>query len=186
MGPGYMKGDSYIHGVSYNQWFAAILAGKSNVGLRAQDLIRTVHFITNDLKEFSNITVCAVGPLGSELLHAAIFEPEISNMCLIQSFVSYLDIALTRFYKANYIPFTVAGAINDYDLTDLIAGLSPRKVLLIDPLSADGSLFEEFKIKQILDFPSRVYAEDGVIENLKVIKSEDKTGIVNHILSWLE
>lgn len=186
LGPGYMKGDSYIHGVSYNQWFAAVLAGKSNVGLRAEDLVRTVHFIKNDLQGYSNISVCAIGPLGSELLHAATFEPEINNICLIQSFISYSDLALTRFYKANYIPYTVAGAINDYDLPDLIASISPRKVLLIDPVSADGSLLIEVKIKENLNFPSRVYAENGVGENLDVFKSEDNTEILDQILSWLD
>jgi len=38
MGPGFMKGDSYIDSTSYNQWFAALLTGKTNVGLRLKTL----------------------------------------------------------------------------------------------------------------------------------------------------
>ncbi len=38
MGPGYLKGDSYIQNVSYNQWFAAVLVGKSNVGLNSLNI----------------------------------------------------------------------------------------------------------------------------------------------------
>jgi hypothetical protein len=186
LGPGYMKGDSYIHGVSYNQWFAAVLAGKSNVGLRAEDLVRVVHFIKNDLKTYSYITACATGPLGSELLHAATFEPDINEICLVRSFLSYADIALTRFYKASYIPFTVAGAINDYDLTDLIAGLCPRKVLIVDPLSGDGKILHDEKIEENIKFPSKVYHEKSVPENLNVINVEDNRQLLDHILSWLD
>jgi hypothetical protein len=186
MGPGYLKGDSYIHNVSYNQWFAAVLAGKSSVGLRAEDLVRAVHFIRNDLTGFTNITACAIGPLGSELLHAATFEPGIDNICLIGSFISYSDIALTKFYKASYVPHVVAGAIIDYDLTDLIAGLCPRNILIIDPLAADGTPLSSVKIEDNMSFPTKVYQAKGMNRNLEVVKSGGKNMILDYIVAWLK
>jgi hypothetical protein len=65
MGPGYLMGDSYINSTSYNQWFAANLVGKSNVGLRAEDIVRIVHFAENNFNALSGISLLAVGPLGS-------------------------------------------------------------------------------------------------------------------------
>ncbi len=48
LGPGYLKGDAYIENISYNQWFAGILTGRSIVGLRAEDISRMAHFIKSN------------------------------------------------------------------------------------------------------------------------------------------
>jgi dienelactone hydrolase len=173
MGPGYMKGDSYIDNTSYNQWFAAVLAGKSNVGLRAADIVRIIRFAGSNLNDAEGITVLAVGALGSEVLHAALFEPGIQNVCLIRSFLSYADIATTRFYNPEYVPFTVPGAIGEYDLPDLIAGLCPRRVLILEPLSGDGLIADEAKAKNSMLFPSKVYAEKGVHGNFNLVSGLD-------------
>jgi len=182
MGPGYMKGDSYIDSTSYNQWFAAVLAGESNVGLRAEDIVRIIHFAKSNLNESEGVSLLAVGSLGSEALHAALFEPGIKNICLIRSFLSYADIATTRFYKPEYVPFTVPGAIREYDLPDLIAGLCPRKVLLIDPLSADGLIADEKKTKNVMLFPSKVYSEKGVPGNFNLVSDVDDQAALEAVL----
>ena len=173
MGPGYLKGDSYIDSTSYNQWFAAVLAGKSNVGLRAEDIVRLVHFIKYSFKEFSGISTLAIGSLGSELLHAAVFEPDIKSICLIRPFLSYADIATTRLYKAAFIPFTVPGALSEYDLPDLIAGLCPRRVHILEPLSGDGLIANEAKAKNSMRFPLYVYSEESVSGNIRLVSSVD-------------
>ena len=182
MGPGYMKGDSYIDSTSYNQWFAAVLAGQSNVGLRAEDIVRIIHFAKTDLNESEGVSLLAVGSLGSEALHATLFEPGIKNVCLIRSFLSYADIATTRFYKPEYVPFTVPGAIGEYDLPDIIAGLCPRKVLLIDPLSGDGSIADESKAKNVMLFPSKVYSENGVPGNFTLVNGMDDQAALEAVL----
>jgi len=182
MGPGYLKGDSYIDSTSYNQWFAAVLAGKSNVGLRAQDIVRIAHFAKNSKHEFSGISALASGPLCSELLHAVTFEQNINNICLIKPFLSYADIATTRFYEAEYIPFTVPGAIGEYDLPDLVAGLCPRKVLILEPLSGDGLIADESKARSSMLFPSMVYSEKGVPGNFNLVSGQDKQTIPEAIL----
>jgi hypothetical protein len=173
MGPGYLKGDSYIDSTSYNQWFAAVLTGKSNVALRAEDIVRVIHFAGHGPRKFSDISALAVGPVGSELLHAAIFEPEIKNVCLIRSFLSYADIATTRFYHPEYVPYTVPGAIGKYDLPDLMAGLCPRNVLLVEPMSGDGLVADEAKAKHSLLFPSMVYSDKGVPGHFNLVSGLD-------------
>ena len=182
MGPGYLKGDSYIDSTSYNQWFAAVLAGISNVGLRAGDIVRIVHFAKNSLHEFSGISALSTGPLGSELLHAATFEQNINKICLVNPFLSYAEIANTRFYKPAFIPFTVPGAIGDYDLPDLVAGLCPRRVLIIDPLSADGSLSDNAAAREIMMFPVNVYAAKDVPGNFNLVSGVTEQNVLDHIL----
>lgn len=186
MGPGYLKGDSYIDSTSYNQWFAAVLTGRSNVGLRAEDILRIVHFARENFDKFRGLFAIATGPLGSELLHAATFDQGIRQICLVNPFLSYADIAETRLYEPAFIPFTVPGAIREYDLPDLMAGLSPRKVLVINPAGADGLPADGKKTMETLRFPVSVYAAEGVPGNFKMMTGMTVEQVIEHILRWLE
>ncbi|MFC2125654.1 alpha/beta hydrolase family protein [Bacteroidota bacterium] len=184
MGPGFMKGDSYIQKVSYNQWFTAVLAGKSNVGLRAEDIIRIVNFINNDIGEFPVISAISSGPLGAELLHAAVIEPEIQEVCLDEAFLSYTGIATTRFYEPGFIPHTVAGTLDTYDLPDLMAALSPRNLLVLNPRQASGEPAKEDEIQKEYAFPFKVY-DVNTQNNFNVINTQENDEKIKSLLLWL-
>ncbi len=161
LGPGYLRGDAYIDNTSFNQWFAGIYTGKSIVGMRAEDIIRILHFIKTDLAEFETVSAIADGPVGSEILHAAVFDEAIEKVCLVKPFLSFADIALSREYSPAFIPSTVAGAIDKYDLPDLMAALCPRKVLILDPLSANGDPAGDDEKSCYLSYPRIVFTQKG-------------------------
>ena len=186
MGPGYLKGDSYIEGVSYNQWFAASLTGKSFVGLRAEDILRVVYFAKNDLKEFTEISAISIGPIGGELLHAAVFEPEIKRVGLINPLLSYADMATTRLYKPEYIPYIVAGAIEEYDLPDLLAFLNNRKLLVIDPVNADGKKSTKKKLDKTYAFPKKVFNLSKNGNRFDLYLGGNKNEMLGQLLDWLQ
>ncbi len=186
MGPGYLRGDTYIRGVSYNKWFAGILTGKSIVGLRAEDIVRITHFVENELTAYNSISAISVGVLGSELLHAAVFEDKIDKLCLIEPFLSYADIAMSWDYKTSFIHSTVPGAINEYDLPDLIAYLNPRKIHIVNPLEADGSIGSHQNVNKCMLFPIKVYGEKDSSKDLNIKCSVDGDAVVHHVISWLE
>tara|TARA_R110002051_G_scaffold324597_1_gene422619 strand:- start:4683 stop:6848 length:2166 start_codon:yes stop_codon:yes gene_type:complete len=186
MGPGYLKGDTYIQGVSYNKWFAGILTGKSIVGLRAEDIVRINHFIKVDLPRYQSTTAISVGVLGSELLHAATFDQNIHKVCLIQPFLSYSDIALTRDYQPSYIHSVVPGAITKYDLPDLIASISPKKILIINSLEANGLNANEQKIREIMSFPIDIYNNKNTTNNFTIESNIHNQAVAERVLSWLE
>ncbi len=186
MGPGYFRGDAYIDNVSYNLWFAGILTGKSIVGIRAEDIIRMVHFLKTNFAENKSITAISVGMLGSELLHAAAFEEDIQRVCLLQPFLSYADIAMTHYYKPSFIHSIVAGAIEKYDLPDLMAVLTPRKVLVINPLSGDGLMADNSDTKKCFNFPLEVYSNKNVSGNLEIFNELENNMVLKQLISWLE
>ena len=185
LGPGYMKGDAYIDRISYNQWFAGILTGKSIVGLRAGDIIRMAHFLKSNLDGLSSVSAISVGVTGSEVLHSAVFENIIDRICLVQPFLSFADIALSPDYPPAFIPSCVAGALEAYDLADLMASLSPRKLLVINPLSGDGTMMEKKRAEQYLAFPESVYARKGRSENFHFACGMETQQILKHIVAWL-
>ena len=185
LGPGYLKGDAYIDNTSYNQWFAGILTNKSIVGMRVEDILRIVHFIETDMGEFEIISALASGATGSELLHAAVFDKSIQKICLVQPFLSFAEIALEPEYKPAFILSTVAGAIEAYDLPDLMAALFPRKLLIINPLLGNGGMADEKRTGEILAFPISAYSQKERSEDFSFICRKEKQQVFEELLRWL-
>ncbi len=186
MGPGYLKGDAYIDRVSYNQWFAAILTGKSIVGLRAEDIIRMAHFVKEHFGEDVNIAAVSRGDVSAELIHAAVFHPEINKIALIDPLMSYADVVLTRDYKSRFIYGIVAGSIKEYDLPDLLGALNSRKILLINPLRANGKVAGEAEAGRALSFPMQVYSEKEISSNFRISTAKQDREWTSVWKWWLE
>jgi hypothetical protein len=186
LGPGYLKGDAYIGKVSYNQWFAGILVGKSIVGLQAQDIVRLAEFAGSQFKEGTALSAVAYGILGSSLLHAAVFNETIGNICLVRAPAVWSDIVMTRLYKPDFIPSAVSGAINEYDLPDLGAALAPRKLLLIDPIAADGEVIESGKGHNYWSFLKSAYSKKSVPEHFRMVSEKDEEQMENLVTDWLK
>ncbi len=186
LGPGYLKGDAYIGNTSFNQWFAGIITNKSIVAMRAEDIIRIAHFVKTDIYDVETVSAIAVGATGSELLHAAAFDETIDEICLIKPFLSFADIALSPDYTPAFIPSIVAGAIEKYDLADLLAALSPRKTLIINPLASDGTPTIASKKTCYLTYPKIVYSQIGAKNNFKYLVVEDSQIAYQQVSDWLK
>jgi hypothetical protein len=186
LGPGYLRGDAYIDNTSYNQWFAGIHTNWSLVGMRTEDIIRMIHFIKTEFKDMEAITAISKGPLGSEVLHAAVFDEAIKKVCMVEPFLSFADIALSREYLPAYIPSTVAGAVNHYDLPDLMAALSSRELLIINPRTANGIPVEDGDELCRLSYPMIVFTQKGVKNRFNHSDVEEGKPVVDQIIQWLE
>jgi len=186
LGPGYLQGDAYIGKVSYNQWFAGILVGKSIVGLQAEDIVRLSKFASNQCKNAKGIMAISSGVVGAALLHAGAFDQEIEKICLINAPPTYEDIAVTHNYSPEFIPASVAGAINDYDLTDLGRVLFPRKLLLVNPLSADGIALEREKANRTWAQLIDMYLNKGVPGNFEIITDKGEQPALVNMREWLK
>jgi len=128
LGPGVFQGDSYIDSVSYNLWFAAMMVGRSIVGIQAGDVVRIVNQLERE--RIPEIYGYAKGRLAPVLLHAAAFDTAIRKVALDRPYVSYEAIATDSNYSPSLLYGTVAGAIGVYDLDDLAASLAPRPLLI--------------------------------------------------------
>jgi hypothetical protein len=186
LGPGYLKGDAYIDNTSFNQWFAGIITNKSIVGMRAEDIHRIVSFAETGFGEYERISAIATGACGSELLHAAVFNQKIQKICLVHPFISFADIVLHREYAPANIPSTVAGAIDKYDLPDLMAALSPRELLIINPLSGNGEPAGEDQKSCELSYPRIVYTQKGKGDHFRYVVLEEDQPVDEQIIKWLK
>ena len=182
LGPGYLKGDAYIDNTSFNLWFAGILTNKSIVAMRAEDIIKVVHFIESENKNIKSISAISFGASGSELLHAAIFDNRIQKIGLIRPISSFAEIALTFEYSASSIPSTVAGAIEKYDLPDLMAALCPRKLMIIQSQTDSN---KNDKKAAYLNYPKDVYTEKGFYNNWTYLIEKESIELNKQIIAWL-
>ncbi len=186
LGPGYLKGDAYIDNTSFNQWFAGIQTDKSIVAMRAEDIVRIIQITKADHPHFETFSAIAAGAVCSEVLHAAAFEKAIEKVCLVRPFLSFAGIALSREYHPAFIPSTVAGAINKYDLPDLMAALYPRKVMVVNPLSANGDPAGDDEKSCSLSYPGIVYTQKGDAGNFVHVSLEDDQPLHEQIIRWLK
>jgi hypothetical protein len=143
LGNGDFHGDAYDFGVgvgAYNIWWTANQVGRSLVGICSGDIIRVLRVLqSRDNVDNLRVAAIGIGGLGPALLHAAAFDRSISDLVLVESPVDYAGFVLNRYYRPELVHAVVPGALRDYDLPDLAATLTPRGLLVLDPIDQWGT-----------------------------------------------
>ncbi len=170
-GPGVLRGDAYIDGISYNLWFASLLTGRSIAGIRAGDIVRLTRML--DGNNFSEIYALARGEVSPELLHAAAFEPSVSGIALIEPYASYRSIVMNQFYDPTLIHGSVPGALKSYDLPDLAAVFAPGKLMLVNVTGAGVETHNQAKVDEDLSFIKDAYRFRNASGSLMIESGED-------------
>lgn len=166
----------YVHVVGY----AAMLTGRSLVGIRAGDVVRTANFLKdNGHADSVQIGAIAVGEAGPVLLHAASFDTSIKSIILLRSPLSYKSMVMNEYYKAHF-SCAVPGALTAYDLPDLLASIAPRQVAIAEPRDQMLNPASPDVVKEELRFPRDVYAEKSASKSLRIRPSlESLVPLVN-------
>ena len=186
MGDGKLRGDSTIGGASYDIWFSSILIGRSLVGLRAGDFLRTFHALRErpDV-DTGNIVAVARGDMAPVLLHAAAIEPEISRVALIEPLASYQSLVMNTYYQSSFVLSSVAGALTAYDLPDLAASLAPRPLLLINVTDHMGQRAGPAVLEAEMAVVRSAYAAAKGEERLEIRTWEPGQSREEAFSSWL-
>jgi cephalosporin-C deacetylase-like acetyl esterase len=118
---------------SVQPFFNALMSGRSVAGINAGDAVRVMEFLQDrdDVKP-NQIGAIAIGDVGPALLHAAAFEQQIQWLVLVDSLLDYQSIVDHELYDVNANSL-VAGALTAYDLPDLLASITPRRVAVVQP-----------------------------------------------------
>jgi cephalosporin-C deacetylase-like acetyl esterase len=120
--------------------FAAMLMGKTLVGMRALDVSREIDVLAlrSDLQVTS---IVAVGvELGSvPTLLAAAFDQRIQSIELIRMLASYRSVVESPVHRG-VLENVVPGVLRHFDLPDLVKALGPRVARVTDPVDALGAI----------------------------------------------
>jgi len=139
----------------------ALLAGRTMIGLRAQDVARAVDVLaTRPDVEISSLSAIGKGEAAVVLLHAAVLDDRIRNLTLEGMLVSYESVAE---WKIHYQVFesVVPGALASYDLPDLAASLAPRGVKIINATNPRKQIMELQDVKRIYVATEKAFAAAG-------------------------
>ena len=147
LGGGFKGGDAIIQGVPLNIWYAGVLAHKSPLAVRVEEMKIIVDFI-KELGSFGTLTGIACGALTSDLLHSAVINREFNQIALINPLYSYLSIVQEKNYLPKFVMSAPPGVIGKYDIPDLVTAIAPLKVCILNPVNAldkavDINLFDQ-------------------------------------------
>lgn len=133
---------SSLLGPYYMATLRAFLVGKTLVGMRVEDVLRAVEWLSARSEvDPAGLSAQGTGAMGMVLLHAAVLDPRIESIALDRTLVSYrsaVEEPVTRDLAQSVIP----GVLQHYDVDDLLMAVAPRTVTLSDPINAAGATAE--------------------------------------------
>jgi len=183
LGPGYLKGDAYFSNTSYNQWFAGILNGRSTMAVHAAVIQRIVHHATSH-KNWQDVGLVGIskGAFNSSLLHAATLGVDFEKMILMDPLLSFEALTRSKEYDPYYIPFTVAGALQHYDLPDLVACFAPKPIIIADGRGHLGKPADLGSITSMYEFAIQQYEGLNKAENFSVTGALTDEGLLELLI----
>jgi hypothetical protein len=185
IGPGDFHGDSYIDNQSFNLWFASMLIGRSIVGIQAGDVVRLARYLEKCCSP-NGVYGFAIRETAPVMLHAAAFDPVISRVALIEPLSSYMSLVMNHHYKSGFIFGTVPGSLYAYDLPDLSASLSPRKLMMIGITDCMGNAILSDSVKNDLYTIRSAYHHKNADEALTIIAGKTNEEEERSLLEWLK
>ena len=114
----------------------AVLArhiGRPLLGQRVEDVLAALDVLSaREEVDSSRIDVVGIERGGPVVLHAAALDERIASVTLRDSIASWVDDVVARPLQEDLIGHVVPGALERYDLPDLVSIIAPRPVLGID------------------------------------------------------
>jgi cephalosporin-C deacetylase-like acetyl esterase len=184
-GTGIFRGDAYIDSVSHNIFYASVLLGRSVTGIRAGDIVRLVRMI-KQLDKTSEIYGLALDETCPVLLHAAVFEPLISRIALVDPFSSYLNMVMNRYYNSSFVTVCVPGSLRSYDLPDLAVILAPRKLLIVGATDGNGEPIDFKSIETDMAIIRAGYKSFNAGKELTIIRSYKSENLKEFYQEWIK
>ncbi len=128
----------------------ALVVGKTLPGMRAEDLIRAVDYLTSrpDVDR-GKIAAFGQGGQGVPLLHAAVLDSRIGQVVLQETLAKYW-MGIEGELHRNLDEVAIPGVLRSYDLDDLANALSPRKVTLLNSVDQLGSPVPLEELRKLL------------------------------------
>ena len=129
--PGAEAAKSPLQGSYYLLSLRAELVGRTILGMRADDIIRAVDWLSaRPDVDRSAITVYGKGAFGVALLHAAALDRRISRVIVEDAPASFRTIVDEPLHR-NAPEIVVPGVLRHYDIPDLIKAIAPRSVTVL-------------------------------------------------------
>lgn len=122
----------------YRDSMAALLIGKTMPGMRALDIVRGIDLLsTRSEVDSTRITGIGKGSAAIPLLYAALFDPRITGLAVSGMLSSYDSVISEKFHRG-LADQVVPSALAYFDLPDIAAALSPRRLAIFNSVNPLG------------------------------------------------
>ena len=128
-----------LFGHDWEDFYLAYMLGRSYLGMRVEDALVCARYLAGASSD-ARVHLVGIGETGPVALHAAALEPDLfASLELRRSLVSWSNVVKTE-VTVNQLVNTVHGALEKYDLPDLLAILPTERVTVIEATDAAGEL----------------------------------------------
>jgi cephalosporin-C deacetylase-like acetyl esterase len=143
----------------YKNTLTALMIGKSMVGMRAADLVRGIDLLAaRDDVDASRIAVLGRGAAAVPALFATLFDNRIRALAVDGMLASYELVVNERIHQG-IVDQLAPSALKYFDLPDVIATISPRKVGVFNAVNPLG---QELPLSRLRQEYAHTPAEVGV------------------------
>lgn len=135
----FLPGSSGYEG-TYQGWMRSLMVGKTVVGMQCYDLLRGFTFLSRrkDVDPM-RIAILGKGTVGIAALMASVLEPRIRKTAIESCLTSYMAMVRSRLHDG-WTAAVLPGVLQETDLPDLAACLSPKPLWIVNPVSPTGIL----------------------------------------------
>jgi cephalosporin-C deacetylase-like acetyl esterase len=131
------KPKRYWHN-EYPMAYLGIHLARPLLGQRTEDILAALEALAGrDEIDPARIRLVGVGRAGPPALHAAALDARFAEVTLERSIESWMDVVATPMCKEQ-LSQVVPGALERYDLPDLVRAIAPRPVTVRDPVDPTG------------------------------------------------
>jgi dienelactone hydrolase len=143
--------------------FTALLLGKTLLGLRVWDVMRTIDYIHSRPEPLIKGVGClGLSGGGTTTLFATAVEPRITVSILSGAFGSFRSSIMSTIHcECNYLP----GILQDAEMADIAALIAPRPLLIEN--GTEDPIFPVTETKAACQEVAKAYALLGVAERLE-------------------
>ncbi len=133
------KGVTYFDprdGMDADFTYASFFLGRPLLGMRVADALAVLRYLrSRDDVDAARIGIVGRGWAAMVALFSAGVDPQISWAGLAEIPASYAEIASAKLYNQP-VSLMLPGALQDFDLQDVLASLAPRPLLVVNPTDA--------------------------------------------------
>jgi hypothetical protein len=154
---------------SYDSAMKALLVGRTLVGIRTRAALQAVSLLSGRAEvDTTRISGLAIGTAAVVLLHAAVMDDRLRIVGLAEMFVSYDAVVRHRIHRQVF-ESVVPGVLEHYDLPDLMAGLAPRRLSVIDAVDPLGHILRLDEAEKACASARGAYAARNAAKALRII-----------------
>jgi dienelactone hydrolase len=175
-----VPGDKIGHAPDHNSAEWSIWTGRPLLSQWIWDVRIALDAIAQyDKEAFGNATLIGVGPAGLAALGAAIYEPRITRLAMIDSLVSFKsDVPYFNLRMGLITPRIVRDA---GDVPHLAALVAPRRLLIAGGVTGGGETPSAESLRDHFAYTQQIYRLHGVEGHLTVTAGEKTEDLVRRL-----